>query len=99
MELKDFIKQTLLDITMGVDEANKIANRFELSSDMHNRTGESGQRVEFDVTVVANESTGSGVKGGINVVGLGIGGTTTESDSNEHTQKIKFQVFISESVK
>jgi len=31
MELKDFIKHTLLDIVNGVEEASQVKNRFHLN--------------------------------------------------------------------
>jgi hypothetical protein len=96
MELKDFIKRTLIDIVTGVEEANKEKNRFHLTSHRHHGTGESGQKVEFDVSVIVNESSDSDVKGGIKVAFVDLGGGVKESQSNQNIQKIKFEIFISE---
>ena len=48
MNLEEFISQTLLDITQGIEKANKVSNRFQLSGQIHQR-GVSGEFVEFDV--------------------------------------------------
>lgn len=95
MELKDFIKRTLIDIVTGVEEANKEKNRFHLTSQRHHGTGESGQKVEFDVSITVNESSDSDIKGGIKVALVSLGGGVKESESNQNIQKIKFEVFIS----
>lgn len=96
MELKDFIKRTLVDIVNGVEEANLEKNRFRLTSQIHHTTGESGQKVEFDVSVIVNESSDTDIKGGIKVALVNLGGGVKESQSNQNLQKIKFEVFISE---
>jgi hypothetical protein len=94
MELKDFIKHTLLDIVNGVEEANQEKNRFRLTSQKHAGTGENGQKVEFDVSVIVNESSESGLKGGIKVALANLGGNRKESESNQNVQKIKFEIFV-----
>jgi hypothetical protein len=96
MELKDFIKNTLLDIVNGVEEANKEMNRFHLSSHKHYETGESGQKVEFDVSVIITESSENDINGGIKVALVNLGGGFKESEKNQNTHKIKFEVFVSE---
>ncbi|MCJ8209526.1 hypothetical protein MUY27_07385 [Mucilaginibacter sp. RS28] len=96
MELKDFIKQSLLDIVNGVEEANQEKNRFRLTSHIHHGTKESGQRVEFDVSVVVNETSENSAKGGIKIAFANIGGGLKQSDSNQNIQKIKFDIFIAE---
>lgn len=99
MELKDFIKHTLLDIVNGVEEANKEKSRFYLSNHMHNQQG-SGQKVEFDVSVMITASSENDIQGGIKVafvnIGAKIGAETKEAETNQNIHKIKFDVFISE---
>ncbi|MGQ0828598.1 MAG: hypothetical protein ACT4ON_09405 [Bacteroidota bacterium] len=96
MELKDFIKHTLLDIVNGVEEANSAKKRFHLSSNFHSGTGENGQNVEFDVSLIINESSENNAKGGIKVALVNLAGEAKESESNQNIHKIKFQVFVSE---
>lgn len=96
MELKDFIKRALLDIVTGVEEANTEKNRFKLTSHVHHGTGESGQKVEFDISVIASETLENNKGGGIKVAVANIGVAQKTSELNQNTHKIKFEVFISE---
>lgn len=99
MELKDFIKHTLLDIVTGVEEANKEKSRFHLSSHIHDKQG-SGQKVEFDVSVMITASSENDTQGGIKVafvnIGANIGKELKEAEINQNIHKIKFDVFVSE---
>ena len=95
MELKDFIKRALLDVVNGVEEANTEKDRFRLTSHVH-ANGENGQKVEFDISVMINESSESDLKGGIKVALVNLGGSKKESESNQNVHKIKFEVFIKE---
>jgi hypothetical protein len=94
MELKDFIKQALLDVVNGVEEANVEKDRFRLTNHKHHGTGENGQQIEFDLSVIVNESTENNIKGGIKMALANLGGGHKESESNQNVHKIKFQVFI-----
>ncbi len=96
MKLKNFIKHTLVDIVKGVKEANEETNRFLLTSQFHERTGESGQKVEFDLSVIVNEQSESDIKGAIQVALVNLGGGFKETESNQNIHKIKFEVFVSE---
>lgn len=109
MLLKDFIKETLVNITQGVEEANEVSNRFELSDKVHASKGISGTNVEFEVNVIATESATKNKEGkasaGISVklasflnAEAGGGGAMSKEDanSNQSSHSLKFQVFISE---
>lgn len=95
MELKDFIKQALLDIVHGVEDANKEKDRYRLTSHVH-ANGEQGQKVEFDISVMVNESSESDLKGGIKVALVNLGGGKKESESNQNIHRIRFDVFVKE---
>lgn len=108
MELKDFIKETLVEIINGVKEAQKdiestgayINPMVSKSTDKISVAHYSGHTytiydVDFDIAVTASDS--SGKKGGIGVF-LGSVGAGTKAESNESNvfqNKIKFQVPIS----
>jgi hypothetical protein len=108
VQLKDFIKETLLNITQGVQEANEVTNRFELSDQVHGAKRINGTSVEFEVGVVVTESTtqnkedkaGGGVN--ISVMNMGFkagasGSKTDQTDNaNQSAHNLKFQVFVSE---
>jgi len=96
MDLKEFIKRALLDVVSGVEEANLKKDRFRLTSHVH-ANGESGQKVEFDISVMINETSEKDLNGGIKVATIvNLGGERKKSESNENVHKIKFEVFIKE---
>ena len=64
MKLKQFIKDALLSVTNGVDDANKENNRFKIIGIKH-ESGIDGNYADFDVSVVVNEES-SGEAGGEN---------------------------------
>lgn len=102
MELREFTKQSLIEIIDGVVEAQAYAK--QKGARINPRRGKSertivtdawgviGQEVEFDVAVVSNEFVGGEVKAGISVIGIGIGGQTSSDHSNTIQNRIKFSV-------
>ena len=96
MELKDFISKTLTEIAQGVDDANAISKRFELSGQMHHATGKSGETIEFDVALTSgDESKVNGKVGaGIKVLGASVDGSLTENAQTAH--RLHFKVFVLE---
>lgn len=100
MELKDFIKETLLSIVKGVEFANGVEHRFyivgERSQTMADRVG---TYVDFDVAIVVNESKEEGKKSGIAVAVANVfGGKSKHSkeiQSNENVNRLKFKIFVS----
>lgn len=102
MELKEFIKQSLVEIIDGVVEAQAYAKQKgarinpqrskSQSSIVTDAWGAIGQDVEFDVAVVSNESVGGEIKTGISVIGIGIGGQASSDRSNATQNRIKFSV-------
>lgn len=96
MELKTFITNTLLDITQGVEDANKLSNRFHLSGYKHSATEQSGQKIEFDLSIVVKESSENDINGGIKLAIFNLGAGTKTSESNQNIHKLKFDVFVAE---
>lgn len=100
MELKQFIKEALLNIADGVEEANKEKNRFKIIG-MKHQTGIDGNYADFDVSVVVNE-TSSGEAGGkisaslLNVVSAGIDSKIDQTNAHQNTHRLTFKVYISE---
>lgn len=95
MDLQKFITETLVSITSGVEDANKISNRFELSGQVHAR-GTSGQSVEFDVGIEVGKTKDKGVDGGIKVAAIGVGGTSKGSETYQQIHRLRFKVFVTE---
>jgi hypothetical protein len=102
MELNDFIKTTLVEIQLGVKEANiSIAEieetpvRTEASMQYMLRANRSGERekgILFDVAVTASNDATSDLAGKINVIGIGFGANRESSNSEQVVSRIKFKV-------
>lgn len=90
MELKEFIKQSLVDITTGVDEAAKETNKpMAVVSSGDNRT------VEFDIAVTVEGRSGSQAGAGIKVLELvNIGGKISSDSANTNVSRVRFGVSI-----
>ncbi len=102
MELKQFIKEALLNIVGGIEEANKAYNRFKIIGIKHNDSGVDGNFVDFDVSVIVNELS-SGEAGGrigvsMNVVpfSANIGAKMDQTSLHQNTHRLTFKVYISE---
>lgn len=98
MELKDFIKQSLLDVVNGVEEANQEKDRFRLTSHKNMGTGERGQKIEFDISVIVDKNSENDIKGGIKVAFANIGGGLKETENSQNVHKIKFEIFVTETL-
>lgn len=92
MDLKNFIHSVLTDIVAGVGTSSKeIGRNIVLINN-----GTSGQQIEFDIAVTAEESTKGGVETGIKVLSLGgFGGSVDAESRNSSVSRIKFGVYIS----
>jgi hypothetical protein len=102
MELKQFIKEALLNIVDGVEDANKTHNRFKIFGVKH-ESGVDGIYADFDVSVIVNEASSGGVKGKIgvsllNVVSAGVGSKIDQTNLHQNTHRLTFRVFISEKI-
>ena len=114
MELKDFIKETLIEISTAISEANEqlssvggIANPKDVAGPEYDKSNVYGyllgpgekqdyrrpvHLVEFDVSVTANDK--SGTKGGIGVMvaGIGLGSQgQTEAESSVYS-RLQFKI-------
>lgn len=107
MELKDFVKESLVQIISAVTEAQKeiaiistgeispgIKSNREKSSQTFSTNGMPIQDVSFDIAVAASEKTGTKGTVGvvISVLKLGAQGESQESTSNN--SRIKFTIPI-----
>lgn len=101
MELKKFIKEALLNITEGVEEANTESNRFKIVGVRLNGTEIDGAYADFDVSVVLNKESGAKVEGEakvelLTVVSANVDAHIDQSTSHQNTHNLKFRVYISE---
>ena len=106
LELKDFVRETLLQIAQGVAEAQRaltgttaevnppVSRRFDAKTSNYgdSQSGKPIFSVEFDVAVTATEGTAT--KGGIGVVAgvLAVGSQGQSNAANSSVSHIKFMV-------
>lgn len=100
MELKQFIKEALLNIVDGVENANEVHDRFKIIGVKH-ESGVDGIYADFDVSIIVNEALNSGVEGKagasfLNVVSLNVGSKIDQTSLHQNTHRLTFKVFISE---
>lgn len=85
MDLKAFIKQSLVEILSGVEEAASKVGRDICF--VHRNS----ENVQFDIAVTVENSTGK--EGGIKVASLLSGGINSES-KNSIISRVSFQLYI-----
>ena len=104
MDLKEFTKQTLLQIVEGAHEANnaltsssarvlieapKHANKYIYkSSDVALNVID----VDFDVAITATETEGNEGGGGLKVAGLSFGGNSENRVENQTISRVKYTI-------
>jgi hypothetical protein len=98
MELKDFIKNSLLDVMRAVQEAQKewqeSGHMGAINPVWATVDKESFRDISFDVAVTAENATAGKVGGGIHVVGIKVGGDTSETVSSSSVSRLQFSVPI-----
>ncbi len=87
MKLDEYVKQTLLDISNGVEQAQRESMHFIAPGYVNGERIVERQAVSFEVVVTVNKEVG----GGISVFSIGDAKAHGES---EHTNKISFEVPI-----
>lgn len=90
MELKEFIKRVLTNITEAVEESRTSSMR-----DMHLDNLKDQRTVEFDVAVTAENVTSASGKAGVKVFSvIEAGGEASKETKNSTVSRIKFGVYI-----
>ena len=104
MELREFVRSTLLEIISGVSDAQKalieedstavvnaLASRPEIK-----RYSQRGTRllemVEFDVALTVTETTDKGIGGRLSIAAASIGTQRGASVENSEVSRVRFQV-------
>lgn len=85
MDLKDFVKKTLLDITNGVFEAQQESVLFIAPGTINGKKIEKSHEVKFEVSVTVGAEGGGGIK----VLSLG---EVKAGAKTEATNKLTFEV-------
>lgn len=90
MNLKDFVKNVLIDLSAAVDEARGSMNR-----DIQFTENERQRTVEFDIAVTAEEKDSKTGKAGVRVLGLAEGsGTLSSEKKNSVVSRVVFGLRI-----
>ena len=92
MELKEFIKQTIIQITDGLVEGHKYVSENNFGEGISDT---SGKEINFDVAVTSNEEETTGVGGKIaiaNIFTAGAKGENTTKASN--VSRIQFKTYL-----
>ena len=98
MDLKEFTKQTLVQIVEGVKEANNAIVDNNAHIHTRNNNGEFGisypiTNVDFDVAITATETEGTNGCGGIKVMGVfNAGGNIENKIENQTISRIKYTI-------
>ncbi|MCB1386302.1 MAG: hypothetical protein KDJ80_10240 [Nitratireductor sp.] len=87
MKLDEYVKQTLLDITNGVERAQRESLLFIAPGSVNGEKIVQPQTVKFEVVVTVNKESG----GGISVFSIG---DLKMQGSSENINKISFEVPI-----
>jgi len=99
VELKSFIATTLGEIQEGVQMAINETIANGVNGVINPSWGETKdmdanliQNVQFDIAVTAFDADKSGVKGGIKVVGVSIGGEGSSETTTSKVSRIQFSI-------
>lgn len=87
MKLDEYVKQTLLDITNGVEQAQREALLYIAPGTVEGEVRTEPQMVRFEVVVTVSKEAG----GGISVFSVG---DAKVQGSSEYTNRISFEVPI-----
>ncbi len=92
MELKEFIKQTIIQITDGLREGHQY---IEENGFGHGVSDERGKEISFDVAVTSNEEETTGMGGKISVANiLNVGGKGENVSKASNVSRIEFKIYL-----
>jgi len=99
MELKDFVAATLCEIQEGVQKAINDTQENDINGVINPCWGGSHrinrdmiEKVNFDIAVTIDDQATSGIKGGIKVVGISLGGEDGETSRTSKVSRIQFSI-------
>jgi len=103
MELREFVRSTLLEIVSGVTDAQKaldeegstaVVNALAAGNlKVHSRRGlPLLQMIEFDVALTVTETTEKGIGGRLSIAAASIGTQRGASVENSEVSRVRFQV-------
>lgn len=95
MNLKEFVKEILIELDSAVDEARDTTSR-----DIHFSEKDDRRTVEFDIAVTSEESDSKKGKAGVRVLQFAeAGGDLSKTLKNSTVSRVSFGLQISRSTK
>ncbi|MFQ1828366.1 hypothetical protein ACK38R_20070 [Aeromonas veronii] len=99
MQLDEFVKTTIMQVVKGVSDAQEEAAEFGAVVNPRELEGK-GRRKEtnivFDVALTVTGTNSEEVGGKLTVASiLNLGGKVTESDAQQETSRVQFDVAVS----
>lgn len=101
MELTDFISRTLIDIQVGVQDAQNKVKEMHLAGainpvweNVESVSKDDLRSVTFDIAVAASESNSAEASGGVKVLGVGVDGGGSSMSEKQNVTRIKFEIPI-----
>jgi len=91
MTLKDFVKNTIYDINIALEETYKETGKYYLIGESHAKD----QPISFDIAVTQSAEGSTGGHGGIQVWGAGIGGKKESKKGEQNVSRIQSSIFLS----
>ena len=97
MELKDFVRETLLEITAAVREANDVRKKTGMAKEnsfnmLPGGDKENGSGIHFDLAVTTKSGTATGGKAGVNISVVEMGTSGQSHEAKERVSRISFIV-------
>jgi hypothetical protein len=92
MELKEFVKQTIIQITDGIREGHKYIEENNFGQGVND---DKYKEVNFDVAVISNEEATTGVAGKLSVASvLSFGGKDESTQAATNSSRIQFKIYV-----
>ncbi|MFB6456530.1 hypothetical protein ACE38W_14750 [Chitinophaga sp. Hz27] len=95
MDVRNFVKNSLLEIFQGINDAKKELSDKSVSGTINNTdyTEESSHLIEFDIAVTVSESDKKDVDGKLSIASiLSTGGSMEKSSNHNVVSRIKFSI-------
>jgi hypothetical protein len=103
MDLKTFVKTTLLEIAEGIKDAQDVvgtrAGNAKINPETHygqDKGHGKSTPVDFDVALTVSDKSEGEVHGGLKVAGIGIGGKKAGESTQEVVSRIRFSVQLAQ---
>lgn len=96
MELREFVKTSLLDVLVGINDAQqellKHEGRLGVVNPQFKGKDLLMEHMQFDVAVTTATTEKGEAKGGINVYAAKLGGDLSHEDQNSAVSRLTFRV-------